>query len=239
MRILMQTNDEATEQSYLCAAREIKEHTICILHGEAQTLERAFREPFDALIIDDRSGTSGRTNVHRTFFPDNLILLFDTFPDSFSTDITYAFYRSTPPKTVLKRVVSFPPARSHGIGTDAAISRFLQRMGVPVHLTGFYLLKESIRLILTLERPTEIRVTRDLYAALAALTRLPPSGVEHAIRHAIGAAWLRADVNLLESVFGYTVSSERAMPSNAAFLFTAAERIRLENKGVESWNTGN
>ena len=226
MRILLQTTDEATEQAYLSAANGQKEHRLCVLHGEAQTLERAFREPFDALIVD-----GGELDVRRRFFPDNRILLFETVPDTFPTEITYAFYRATPPETVLERVASFPASVAHKTGTDAAVSRFLQRVGVPVHLSGFYLLKQSIRMILSAARPTEIRVTRDLYAALSETLHIPPSGVEHAIRHAIGAAWLRADVELLESVFGYTVSSERAMPSNAAFLFTAAERIRLENKG--------
>lgn len=239
MRILMQTNDETTERSYRSAADKLVGFELCVLHGEAQTLERAFREPFDALIVDEESGESGRHGVDRVFYPDNRVLLFDTAPRTIPGEITYAFYRSTPPETVLGRIGMFPPGGKHRTGTDAVISRFLQRVGVPVHLGGFCLLKDSIRLILTCKRPTDLRVTRDLYAALSETHRMPASGIEHAIRHAIGAAWLRADVELLESVFGYTVSSERAMPSNAAFLFTAAERIRLESGEEQRWNTRN
>ncbi len=239
MRILMQTTDEATERSYLSAADELNGLDLCVLHDEAQALERAFREPFDALIVDEESEASDTPGTDRVFYPDNRILLFDTAPHAIPSEITYAFYRSTPPKTVLGRIGTFPAGGVHRTGTDAAISRFLQRVGVPVHLNGFYLLKDSIRLILTCKRPTDLRITRDLYAALSETLRIPSSGIEHAIRHAIGAAWLRADVELLESVFGYTVSSERAMPSNAAFLFTAAERIRLESGEEQRWNTMN
>lgn len=239
MRILMQTTDEATERSYLSAADELTGLDLCVLHGEAQTLERAFREPFDALIVDEGNGEGDGQRIDRVYFPDNRILLFDTAPRAIPSEITYAFYRSTPPKNVLGRIGTFPQGGAHKTGTDAAVSRFLQRVGVPVHLGGFCLLKDSIRLILTCKHPTDLRITRDLYAALSETRKIPPSGIEHAIRHAIGAAWLRADVELLESVFGYTVSSERAMPSNAAFLFTAAERIRLESEEEQGWNMMN
>lgn len=231
MRILMQTTDRAMERSYLMAAAEMKAHRLCVLHGEAQTLERAFRDPFDALIVDDRDGQAAQLFDRRAFFPDNRFLLFDALPAVLSNAVTYCFFRSTPPETVLNRIVSFPAGSPPKPERDAAVSRFLQRVGVPVHLTGFYLLKEAIRMILAADHPTDIRVGDELYAALSALSGMQRSAVEHAIRHAIGAAWLRADLELLESVFGYTVRSDRAVPSNAAFLFTAAERIRLENRG--------
>mgnify|MGYP002869982110 CR=1 FL=1 len=232
MRILMQTGDPAAEQSYRQAAEALNRQRLYVLHSEAQVLERLFRDRFDALIVDD-------ADTERTWLRNaapqnasNLILLLrdpmrlGCLPDS----VTYGFARSYEPIEVLRRIDSFPCAKPETERTEAVVSRTLQRVGVTVHLKGFSVLKEAIRILLWADRPTEIRLIDDVYPAIAGQMHCSIAVVEHAMRHAIEAAWLRADVRELEALFGDTVSAERAAPSNAGFLYLISDRIRTEQR---------
>ena len=54
--------------------------------------------------------------------------------------------------------------------------------------------------------------------------------MERAIRHAIEVAWDRGDVEVLQKVFGYTVSQTKGKPTNSEFISMLADRLRLELK---------
>ena len=228
MRILLQTEDPITENRFLHAAETLNRQRLCVLHSEAQVLERLFRDPFDVWIVDDADRQTGWLRNGQTCC--DLVLLFrnpariSRLPDT----VLYGFARSYDPVEVLRRIDTFPKNTSKQEDPERLISQSLQRIGVPVHLKGFYLLKEAIRLLLSAERPTEIRMMENVYTALSEAQNMPISVIEHAMRHAIEAAWLCADVHELEATFGYTVSPERAAPSNAGFLFLLADRIRMQ-----------
>nr|MBO2470636.1 sporulation transcription factor Spo0A [Bacillota bacterium] len=59
-----------------------------------------------------------------------------------------------------------------------------------------------------------------------------PSRVERAIRHAIEVAWARGNVELISSLFGYTVNVAKAKPTNSEFIAMVADRLRIEQKVV-------
>ena len=61
-----------------------------------------------------------------------------------------------------------------------------------------------------------------------------PSRVERAIRHAIEISWERGDMELMEDLFGHSVAFERSKPTNAEYLNTIADRMRLNNKLIVS-----
>ncbi len=231
MRILMQTTDAETEKNYRQAANALNRQRLCVLHSEAQSMERLFRDPFDVWIVDDADRQVGWLRMREEQKRLNLVLLFrepariSRLPDT----VTYGFARSYEPIEVLRRIDTFPAGKGLRENTETQISRLLQEIGVPVHLKGFGLLKEAIRLLLAIDRPTEVRMMEDVYAALAESQHMPVSLIEHAMRHAIETAWLRADIGELEAAFGYTVNPERAAPSNAGFLFLLADRIRIRN----------
>lgn len=234
MRILIQTEDPDTEYRFLKAAQARCERQICVLHNEAQVMERLFRDPFDALIADMPNGWTGMPDAFAPLCPKNLFLLLTepirTAP--LPAEVICGFLSACEAGSVLDRVelLSSMGGRRQ-IGEQVLISAALQRVGVPVHLKGFPLLKEAIRLMLYLDRPTALRMTEDVYELLANDMDMNVSIVEHAMRHAIEAAWLRADARVLERMFGYTVSADRATPSNAAFLFQMREHIRLKQRG--------
>ena len=49
-----------------------------------------------------------------------------------------------------------------------------------------------------------------------------------AIRHAIEVAWSRGKVELLEEMFGYTISSGKGKPTNSEFIALIADKLRLD-----------
>ena len=54
------------------------------------------------------------------------------------------------------------------------------------------------------------------------------SSVERTIRHAIEVAWRRGDMEVLEEVFGNTVSAGKGKPTNSEFMALLTDKLRLE-----------
>ena len=53
--------------------------------------------------------------------------------------------------------------------------------------------------------------------------------MERAIRHAIEVAWDRGDVEEIQNIFGYTVSSIKGKPTNSEFIAMIADNIALRS----------
>ena len=72
--------------------------------------------------------------------------------------------------------------------------------------------------------------------SLLATCKLPakttPSRVERAIRHAIEVAWSRGQVDVNNSMFGNTISSNKGKPTNSEFIAMIADKLRLEMKSA-------
>ena len=229
MRILLLSDNRETAKAYRSAADEKGVFRLGVVKNLPQALECLFRVPFDALLSEDGAILHPAVLKRPVLWPNNLFLLLktplrcDRIPDA----LTYCFLRENDPGDVLSLIENFPKGQNRRNDTEVRISRFLQRIGVPVSLYGFDYLKEGIRLLLMQNRITDIRAVNDIYEILAEEMMVGPSVVEHAMRHAINAAWMRADPHTLESVFGYTVDANRATPSNAAFMFRAADCIAI------------
>ncbi len=73
-------------------------------------------------------------------------------------------------------------------------------------------------------------VTKVLYPTVAKKYQTTSSRVERAIRHAIEVAWDRGDLDVLNSIFGYTVQNTRGKPTNSEFIALIADNLRLQNK---------
>ena len=231
MRMLLVTQQPETEQAIVKAAQGRDRLSLCVLHGEAQALERLFREPFDALLLDTAIDCRRLTRDAPRGARNLFWLLPRGTAGPLPTSVTCGFAPPLDAIAVLDRVERLSvPGPGKPQSEQATVSAALQGVGIPTHLTGFSYLKSAVRLILRCDRPTELRMQQDVYARLAASTHKSASTVEHAMRHAIEAAWLRADARVLERLFGYTVSADRATPSNEAFLYQMCEHIRMQQK---------
>ena len=71
-------------------------------------------------------------------------------------------------------------------------------------------------------------ITKLLYPTIAKKYKTTSSSVERAIRHAIEVAWNRGKVELLEEMFGYTISAGKGKPTNSEFIALIADKMRLD-----------
>ena len=110
------------------------------------------------------------------------------------------------------------------------ITSMLHDVGVPAHIKGYQYLREAIAM--AVREPEHINaITKILYPAVAKRFQTTPSRVERAIRHAIEVAWDRGDVEEIQNIFGYTVSSVKGKPTNSEFIAMIADNISLKNRG--------
>jgi two-component system response regulator (stage 0 sporulation protein A) len=114
-----------------------------------------------------------------------------------------------------------------GDNLDYEISQLLHNLGIPSHIRGYKYIKDGIMILYNNDSLSMI--TKEIYPQIAYKYETTPSRVERAIRHAIEVSWVRGDLNLMEDLFGFSVSSEKAKPTNSEFLSTIAERIKMNS----------
>lgn len=110
---------------------------------------------------------------------------------------------------------------------EASITNIIHEVGVPAHIKGYMYLREAIAMIFN---NVELlgSITKVLYPDIAKKYNTTPSRVERAIRHAIEVAWSRGNIDSISELFGYTVSSSKAKPTNSEFIAMVADHLRLE-----------
>lgn len=229
MRLLLFTTDPGTAQRMRAAAVSTTGCGLVTTGTEAETAERMFRDAFDALLLTDPALLRPAWRDRPLLWPRRIYLIGHApVTPEIADKLTFCFPADSEPSAILSRITSLGPGQVRQTDREALASAFLQRIGVPVSLSGFRYLCEGVRYLSALDRLTDAGPIADLYAALAKQAGTNPSVAEHAMRHAIDTAWMRADPGMLMETFGNTVQSERAAPSNAAFLFRAAEQVLFE-----------
>ena len=109
------------------------------------------------------------------------------------------------------------------------VTKILHDIGIPSHIKGFKFLREAI--ISVYNQPNYLgQITKTLYPDIAKLNNSSTPRVERAIRHAIEAAWDRGNVESLDAIFGYTISADKAKPTNSEFIALIADKLKIEHK---------
>ena len=112
---------------------------------------------------------------------------------------------------------------------EALVTNVIHGVGVPAHIKGYQYLREAIMMVVN-DIDVINQITKSLYPQIAQKFGTTPSRVERAIRHAIEVAWGRGEVDLMENIFGYTVSAAKGKPTNSEFIAMIADKLRLELK---------
>ena len=112
---------------------------------------------------------------------------------------------------------------------EALVTNLIHEVGVPAHIKGYQFLREAIIMVVNNINMIN-QITKQLYPEIAFKYNTTPSRVERAIRHAIEVAWGRGDQEVVESIFGYTVSADKGKPTNSEFIAMIADKLRLELK---------
>lgn len=114
--------------------------------------------------------------------------------------------------------------KNHDLEKD--VTDMIHEIGVPAHIKGYQYLREAI--IMSVEDSEMLNsITKILYPSIAKKYQTTSSRVERAIRHAIEVAWSRGNMEVLDSLFGYTISIGKGKPTNSEFIALIADKIRL------------
>ena len=112
---------------------------------------------------------------------------------------------------------------------EGEVTDMIHEVGVPAHIKGYHYLRDAI--LMVIEDPDMLNsITKILYPTIAKRNQTTPSRVERAIRHAIEVAWSRGNMDIINTLFSYTVSTGKGKPTNSEFIALIADKIRLQNK---------
>ena len=119
--------------------------------------------------------------------------------------------------------------KNHALHLETKITGILHEIGVPAHIRGYHYMREAIMMAVD-DLDILNYITKELYPTIAKKCNTTPSRVERAIRHAIEVAWSRGKVEIIDSMFGYTISNQKGKPTNSEFIALISDRLRLELK---------
>lgn len=112
---------------------------------------------------------------------------------------------------------------------ESDVTEIIRDIGIPAHIKGYQYIREGI--IMSVKDANMLNyITKLLYPTIAKKYRTTSSSVERAIRHAIEVAWNRGKIDVIEEMFGYTVSAGKGKPTNSEFIALIADKLRLEYK---------
>lgn len=149
---------------------------------------------------------------------------------------SYFMVKPFDPSIMVKKVLSLynftsgkfiSTVKSELVNIEYVVTDIIHQIGIPAHIKGYHYLRTAI--ILSINDDDMINcVTKLLYPTVAQRYNTTSSRVERAIRHAIEIAWDRGDVDVLNSIFGYTVHNSRGKPTNSEFVALIADKLRLQ-----------
>lgn len=109
------------------------------------------------------------------------------------------------------------------------VTEIIREIGIPAHIKGYQYIREGI--IMSINDMNMLNyITKLLYPSIAKKYKTTSSSVERAIRHAIEVAWGRGKIEVIEEMFGYTVSAGKGKPTNSEFIALIADKLRIEYK---------
>lgn len=114
---------------------------------------------------------------------------------------------------------------------ETDITKMLHELGIPAHIKGYQYLRDAISMVVR-DREMMEAVIKILYPEIAKKNYTSSSRVERAIRHAIEVAWGRGSLEVIDELFGYTISTGKGKPTNSEFIALIADKICLDYKKI-------
>ena len=115
--------------------------------------------------------------------------------------------------------------------SDSILSReiyvTLTDLAIPQHMNGFAYLTSALKLAVN-DASYLQKVTKRLYPEVAELNTSTSQRVERSMRSAIEAACIRSPLGTFEKYFGNAIRPSTGKPTNAMFIATISNRIRVE-----------
>ena len=101
------------------------------------------------------------------------------------------------------------------------VSPLLIKLGIPLSLSGHRYLCSAVNIYSSLmQTNSRIKITQDIYPAVAHQYGTTSQCVERSIRHAVGICFTRGDLKLIDRMFGFTINEAKGKPTNGEFIAT-------------------
>lgn len=130
-------------------------------------------------------------------------------------------------ESAAKTLVQKPETKEFDL--EELVTDYIHELGVPAHIKGYQYIRSAIIMVVNNMELLNY-ITKQLYPTIAKQYRTTSSRVERAIRHSIEVAWDRGKPEVMNDIFGYTVSNTKGKPTNSEFIAMVADRIRLQIK---------
>lgn len=106
------------------------------------------------------------------------------------------------------------------------VSNLLHALGIPSSIKGYQYIRSAI--LMVYNKPSYVgSITKELYPDLSIKFNTSIDRVERAIRHAIEVSCLRGDIDLMEELFGHSIDTLKAKPTNSEFIVTLADYLHF------------
>jgi two-component system, response regulator, stage 0 sporulation protein A len=128
---------------------------------------------------------------------------------------------------VYKSIIDSGDCKNNDLEKD--ITNIIRKVGIPAHIKGYQFLRHGITMVFG-NMDLLSAITKELYPAIAKKNNTTPTRVERAIRHAIEVSWNRGEIEIINSLFGYTVHNNKGKPTNSEFIALIADKLRLDRK---------
>ncbi len=248
MRSILIFSQRAEGLGPLLTALREQSKLVCrpILSEEAVLIEQFYRDPPDVALFDLTESPARTTRLIRRVYALPLYrrpLLFALCFDKalltqavLSDELIHCFcapsdwIKTARTLADLSESVRYKDLAPHC--TEALLERMITELLLSLHiyphLSGFHSLRLAIRMVYEAGREERLSMMCEVYPAAAKRCHMTVATVEHSMRHAIDTAWNRSNLNALQRYFGYTISDLRDTPSNSAFIYMLAERLRMQ-----------
>lgn len=111
---------------------------------------------------------------------------------------------------------------------EKKISIILHEVGVPAHIKGYVYLRDAIKRCYYSKEGYMGNITKKLYPEIARDYYTTGSRVERAIRHAIELSFTRGNVDIINKIFGYSISKFKDKPTNSEFISIFADYLKID-----------
>lgn len=117
--------------------------------------------------------------------------------------------------------------------TNIALRKTLDQIGASHSLKGYTYTIRAIEKCLD-DRDVLRCVMKEIYAKIAEENGTTASKVERNIRNLIEVTWINGNVNAINEIFGYTVSTKKGKPTNSEFIAVITDFVSLNGQEIES-----
>lgn len=147
---------------------------------------------------------------------------------NYGTD--FVLSEGMPIETIIDRIFLFASIHSRCFsrnveGTrNVEIVKMLDSIGIRHNRLGFRYSEKALCKMLQCNNSVPLWT---IYEDIAKNEKTKPNCVERCIRSAIEEAWINNSLNIVESIFGFSVKADKGKPTNKEFLSAIYEKMRL------------